>query len=504
MVQGDDLLGDGVNIAARLEGLAAAGGICLSRAVFEQVRAALPLDYRALGEKRLKNIAQPVAAYSIGTAAPIARRKLAVVIGAAMLAAALVAGGVFWWMRPAWDGSNVAAAGKPSIAVLPFDNLSGNLEETYFSDGMTEDLITDLSKVSGLMVIARNSSFAYRGKTVSIATVGRELGVRYVVEGSVRREGDRIRITAQLIDASNDAHIWAERYDREMKAIFDLQDDVRQKIVAALAVKLAPGESERLAQKPTNNIDAYDYWARGLALESRFTPEDNAEARRMFMRAIEIDPKFARAYGQVANTYANESNLGWTGLEADSLSNGLKYAERAVAMDDSQPEAHWTLAYAYSRYNMTDKARAQLEKAIALNPNYADGEAYYALMLAYDNRVDDARRHIEKAMRINPRFPGWYLTILGDIEYLSGHYEKAVANLKQALERNPNWQPARRILIAAYGELGRLDDAQWEIAEARTGGAVLTLSNAREISGYQDGPALTHLIEGLRKAGVPE
>jgi adenylate cyclase len=517
MVNGADLLGDGVNVAARLEALAPPGGVILSRAMVEQVRAALPLDYRYLGDKTLKNIGQKVAVYGIGnSSAPTERRWLIAAVACVVLA--LAAGGVVWRYSsgegpssalPAPVSAPVAAglpalpADRPSIAVLPFENLSGNAEETYFSDGMTQDLITDLSNLSGLLVIARGSSFAYRGKDVSVVQVGRELNARYLVEGSIRRAGQRVRITAQLLDTASNSHIWAERYDRELKDMFDLQDDVRQKIVAALAIKLAPGERERLMRKPTNNVAAYDAWARGLALEARFAAADIQEARRMFLRAIELDPNFARAYGKVANTYAVEVNSGWVDA-ADAVPNSVRYAEQAVALDDGLPEAHWALAYAYAWDGQLPRALAHIEKAITLNPNYADAMAYYGLLLSYDGRPGEGQASVARAMRVNPQYPHWYDAAMGNNLYMLGRYEDAAAQLKRGLERNPSWAGARRILVATYGQLGRIDDAQWEIAELETAGSALTVSRTRTSSPYRDPASLDHLLDGLRKAGVKE
>jgi TolB-like protein/class 3 adenylate cyclase len=510
MVKGADLLGDGVNVAARLEALAKPGGICLSRAIYEQVRAALPLDYQYLGEKTLKNIAQAVPVYQVGMAAvppgraPSRRMRAAVLAGAALAAigAGIGAAMLFWTPEQTAPTSLAALVAKPSIAVLPFNNMSGDPQQDYFSDGMSEDLITDLSKVSGLLVIARNSTFAYKGQPVNVAQIGRELGVRYVVEGSVRKSGGRVRITAQLIDVASGSHMWAERYDRELKDIFDLQDDVRQKIVAALAVKLSPAESERLARKQTSSVEAYDLFARGLELESRFTREDNLEARQMFLRAIELDPTFARAYGKLANTYTVEVDMGWSST-AEAMANGVIYGERAVTLEDGLPEAHWTLSRAYVIYRQLPRALAVIERAVALNPSYADGLAYYALLLNYDNRPDVALDRIQQAMLVNPQHPFWYLNILGEIDYMSGRYTEAVDHLQRSLERNPNWHPARRTLIAAYGQLDRKDDAQWEIAEMEMAGAALSLSKIRQET-FRSSTNLERMLDGLRKAGVSE
>jgi len=520
IVQDQNLLGDGVNVAARLEGIAEPGAICLSRSVYEPVRAALPLDYRPLGEKRLKNIREPVTCYALGGTArrPVPRAAL-VAAGAALV---VLLGGAAWMMMPPPSSpegtapvagnpappSVAAAEDRRSVAVLPFANQSGDAGQDYFSDGITEDLITDLSKLSGLMVIARSSTSAYRGMTVNLGQVGRELNARYVVEGSVRRAGDRLRITAQLNDSVTGHQLWGERYDRELKDMFELQDDVRQKIVAALALKLSPKESEMMAKRPTGNVEAYDAWARGLRHSTFLTRQDNLEARRMFQRAIELDPGFARAYGWMANTYGLEAEMGWVNSEEDRLAaaeNAVRHGERAVALDDSLPEARWTLARAYVIRREMERAQAELRKALELNPSYADGHAYYAMLMAYDGRAAEGMDHIQQAMRFNPQYPYWYLTPLGNLQLILGRYAEAEASFRTLLERNPNWQQGRRMLIATLGYLGKVEEAQWEIAEIQATGIDYSIAWERQQRGQQRSPAeMERVVTGLRKAGVKE
>ncbi|HET7765680.1 MAG TPA: winged helix-turn-helix domain-containing protein [Burkholderiales bacterium] len=402
-------------------------------------------------------------------------------------------------LRPTLDPA------KPVVAVLPFTNLSGDPAQDYFSDGMAEDLITDLSKVSGLFVIAGNSSFVYRNKAVNAAQIGRELGTRYIVEGSVRRSGDRVRINAELIDTSTGLQLWADRYDSELKDLFELQDDVRRKIVAALAVRLSPGEGQRFARKPTGNVEAYDLWARGREIEGHMTAKENVEARKMFLRAVAIDPQFASAYASVANTYSTEVEMGWTSTSVEeAISASLTYGHRAVALDESLPQARRSLARAYIWHRQPERALAEIEQAVLLNPNYADGHAFYALLLAYDGRARDGLSHIERAMRINPQSPFWYRHVLGVVEFTVGRYAQAAGHLKEALQRNANWQPARHMLIAAYGHLGRIDDAHWEIGETEVAGSPITLTGVRERVPYRNPADLNRLLEGLRKAGVAE
>jgi adenylate cyclase len=515
MVQGGDLLGDGVNVAARLEGLADPGGICISQTVYDQVSGKLTAAFDDLGNQTVKNMPRPIRAYRLRSAdsshlaAPPQQvrrpRRMIAIVAVTLAFAALAAGSSAWLLRsPATppQAGTPPLPERPSIAVLAFTNMSDDPRQDYLSDGIAEDLITDLSKISSVFVIARNSSFTYKGKPVNIAQVGRELGVRYVIEGSVRRAGDRMRITAQLIDAVSGHHLWAERYDRDFKEIFELQDEVRQKIVAALAVKLTPVEQQRLARKPTNNPLAYDLWAQGMRYQSHFTREDMPEARRFFERAIELDPNFARAYGQIANTYTIEVELGWVPPSAGSLARALESAQRAATLDDELPEVQWVLSRTYIWLRQYDRALAAIERAVKLDPNFADGRAFYGQVLTYGGRAEEALANIEQAMRTNPHYPFWYLTMLGHAQFMTKHYEAAVAAYKMAMDRNPTWAQSRVYLAATYGMLGQIDDAQWQVAELRTLGYNLRLSEMPYLSFYKDEAYRNLMIEGLRKAGI--
>ena len=320
IVEGDRIYGDGVNIAARVEGLCEGGCICLSGSAFEQIENKLPLVYESLGEHTVKNISKPVNVYkanieTLPAVSPVERKALEL-------------------------------PDKPSVAVLPFANVSGDPEQEYFSDGMAEDLITDLSKISSLFVISRNSSFTYKGKNVQVQQVGEELGVRYVLEGSVRKAGNRVRITAQLVDTKTGYHLWAERYDRNLDDIFELQDEVTQKIVAALKVELTQGEQENLERTPTDNLEAYDYFLRGESFLWSTTKETTAQARQMFKRAVELDPEFALAYAHLGMTYWLDWGLLWSN-DPDNLEQGFNLAQRALALDDGLSRGHIVLGISY-------------------------------------------------------------------------------------------------------------------------------------------------------------
>ncbi|MGH8008053.1 MAG: adenylate/guanylate cyclase domain-containing protein, partial [Candidatus Binatia bacterium] len=443
VVEGERIYGDGVNIAARLEGLAEAGGICISGTVYDQVENKLALDYEYIGEQAVKNIARPVRVYRVqsapgGAASPVSQDKAPV----------------------------LTLPDKPSIAVLPFANLSGDAEQEYFSDGITEDLITDLSKLSGLFVIARYSVFAYKGKATQVGQIGTELGVRYVLEGSVRKAGNRVRITAQLIDATNSYHLWAERYDRELQDIFAVQDDVTQQIVAALKVTLTQGEQKRLGRTPTDNLEAYDCYLRGLECYAHRTHEAVMQARQMFEKVLVLDPAFAAASVWLSRTYLTEWIFQWS-QDPQTLEQVLRLAQKAVALDDSLPAAHETLSLAYVGKKQHAQALAEAEKAVALDPNDASARVTLGEILSLAGRPEEALQLIDQAMRLNPHYPPSYLFALGQALYLTGQHEEAVHAFKRVLTRNPDYLTACVLLASVSSELGREEEARLAVAAVR-------------------------------------
>ncbi|HJO68250.1 MAG TPA: adenylate/guanylate cyclase domain-containing protein, partial [Rhodospirillales bacterium] len=347
IVEGEDIYGDGVNVAARLEGLAEPGGICISRAARDQVRDKLTLDLEDLGEQTVKNIARPVRAFNVRLEAPPS--------------------------NPATDAEAPALPDRPSIAVLPFDNMSGDPEQEYFSDGIAEDIITDLSKVSGLFVIARNSSFAYKGKSPNVQEVCQDLGVRTVLEGSVRKAGNRVRVTAQLIDGESGGHLWAERFDRDLEDIFAVQDEVTQEIVSALRVQLSADEKARLGRGGTDNLEAHDLCLKARERAQRFTAGSNDEARKMLERAVELDPDFATAHAELALVNARAYVNQWATASGQALKDCAACAERAVACDDLDPRAHFAAGMGHMWAREHELAKAEAERAIELDPNSAEG-----------------------------------------------------------------------------------------------------------------------------------
>ncbi len=510
MVEGEQIYGDGVNIAARLESLAEAGGICISGTVYDQVENKLVFKYEDLGEQTVKNIARPVRVYRVAMEPPASPTRESVLRQASpeqsrraqheRLSSSV-------GVRGQWKGQAEAAPlvpplpDKPSIAVLPFVNMSGDPEQEYFSDGMTEDLITDLAKLSDLFVIARNSSFYYKGKAVKVEEVSRELGVQYVLEGSVRKADNQVRVTAQLVDATTSYHLWAEHYDRALQDIFALQDDIRQKIVTALKVKLLPEEQERLKHFPTNNLEAYDYGLCGEAYYYCFTKEANAQARQMFEKAIELDPQNAAAYAALGIAYYTDWAFSWS-ESPQTIEQAFALAQRAVALNDSLPMAHQLLGWAYLYRKQYEQAIAEEERALALAPNAISGYIGLGFVLICVGRLDEAIALAKRAVRLDPHYAGRYAFDLGHAYYLLRRYEEAVAALQKTLTWNPNFLPAHGLLAAIYSELGREEEARAEIAATLRINPSNSLEGRRQRISYKDPAVAERLLTALHKAGL--
>jgi adenylate cyclase len=477
IVEGERIYGDGVNLAARIEGLAEGSGISISGTVYDSIENKLDLNYKFQGEHIVKNIKKPVRVYRV-------RKKSSITVSG--------------------DDREYKLPDKPSIAVLPFVNISGDPEQEYFSDGITEDLITDLSKVSGLFVIARNSVFTFKGMAVKVKELGKKLGVRYVLEGSVRKAGNRIRITAQLVDASTEGHLWAERYDRDLIDIFSLQDEVTQKIVAALTVKLTEDEQERLFQKDTNNLEAYNYNLRGLESIYRWTKESMAEARQMLEKAINIDPEYSSAYSNLGKCHWADWANGWS-QDPQSLEQAFKLSQRAITLDDSLTSAHVVLSDAYLWKKLHDQAIAVIERAVKLNPNCADAIEQQGEILIWAGRPQAGMELVRKAMRLNPIYPVWYLWNLGHAYFLVDQHEEAIEIFKRALIVNPDFLPVHFILVLIYTKKGCREAAKVEVAEIhRLSSKTLSLKAICQRLPYKDQAVSERIIEGLRKTGLPE
>jgi adenylate cyclase len=460
IVQGGDIHGDGVNIAARLEGLAEPGGICLSGDAYRQARGKVEAAFEDLGEQALKNVAEPVRVYRIGGDGS----------GAADAVPA---------RKP------LALPDKPSIAVLPFANMSSDREQDYFSDGITEDIITELSRFRELFVIARNSSFSYKGKAVKAQDIATDLGVRYVLEGSVRAAGDRIRITAQLVDGETGHHIWSERYDRDMPDLFALQDEVAHKVAGTVAGRLRLTAEDRAERKPIESLEALD------------------RARQAYEKAIELDPASTKAYIGLARSYIIDGFNHWGDSDGCSLDKAREYAAKAVSLDNTDSRAQLILGSALVQRGEYEEAKVHLERSLALNPNDADAFAMMGYYLEGIGEPDGAVDCYRTAMRLNPYYPAWYLWKLGDVYFGAGQYEEALIPLKEALSRGPKLKRPRLTLAAAYAQLDRLEEAQREVGLLLADHPDASIEQERQ-SKFASDVARDHWIGALRKAGLPE
>jgi len=524
MVRDGDLFGDGVNVAARLEGLAEAGGVCISGSVFEQIKHKLSLGFEDMGQQEVKNIAEPVSAYRLvpgqASAAATAAAKpsdgkrwqiptIAVVL--AVLVA--IVGGALWWqpwtpdVEPAsLEKMVLSLPDKPSIAVLPFDNVSGDSEQAYFADGMTDDLTTGLSKLSGLFVISRSSTFTYKGKPVKVRQVAEELGVRYVLEGSVRRVGDQVRINAQLIDALSGYHVWAEKYDGSLADVFALQDRVTANIINALAVTLTPEEREDVASFGTTNIAAHDAFLQGQSFYLRDTPEDNAKAEAYFKRAVELDPEFARASTALAKVYLKAYWKDWE----DALQLHWRDAYRLMFQNLERvagkriPGVHIVRARLAIKKRQLDVAVMEAKRALELSPNDVEALETLSEALIFTGKPDEGRKLAEQAMRLNPTLPARALYLVGLSHFAEGNFQEAAAHIERALRHAPTVSEYAGVLAAAYGNLG---------LEEKAVGAYETFSKAWTIKRptveqaifyfpFSDARILESLADGFELAGA--
>ena len=521
--EGERLFGDGVNIAARLQTLAEPGGICLSAAMYEQVHTKLALDCEDLGEQTLKNISNPVHAYRLRTpdAASPARRgrtsrssrtrtiALVVVFGIAL------AGIGVWVTWPRLLGIAFDAAGivpdkhptlpdKPSIAVLPFTNMSGDAEQEYFADGITEELTTDLAQSSGLFVIARNSAFTYKGRAAKIEDVGRELGVRYVLEGSVRRAGDRVRITAQLIEASNGFHVWSEQYDRSLDDVLAVQSEIAEQVFVATGAPIMGAELERIRHKATDSFTAYDAYTKGLSLYGRFRVRDMAEARRWFERAVELDPGYAAAVSQLGMTYTFPYTELWN-LDESELSRDDAYQKRAMELDPNLWLPCFGEAIIEFTYPRPEQAERLLDRAIALGPNEWRPRLVSAVVHAMNGKPLRATESLQQALRLNPHTSAdsQYMNTMSIVYDIIGRHDEAVRIAEQVRAENPDSIVSRLLLAAHYQTIDRHEEAHALIQEALQVNPVLTADALRRHKLVGTRPDLDQYLATLRAAGLP-
>jgi TolB-like protein/tetratricopeptide (TPR) repeat protein len=481
LVEEHDIFGDGVNVAARLEALAEPGGICVSRVVRDQVRDKLDFAFEDMGEQQVKNIARPVRVYRVGSAATPE--------------------------QPAVPATALPLPDKPSIAVMPFANMSGDPEQEYFADGMVEEIITALSRIRSLFVIARNSTFTYKGQAVDVKQVGRELGVHYALEGSVRKAGNRVRITAQLIDASSGAHLWADRFDGSLDDVFDLQDQVTASVVGAIAPKLEQAEIERAKHKPTHSLGAYDYYLRGIASLHRRTREGNDEALQLFNRAVELDPGFPSAYGMAAYCYVWRKTNGWMTDPVQETSEASRLALRAVELGSDDAIALFRAGYALGYVvGDLDRGAALIDRALALNPNLAAGWYASGRIRGYLGEPDLAIEHLERAMRLSPldMQTARLQSATAFAHFLAGRYDDASSWAQRALQVRPSYPSAIRLAAASSALAGRPEEARQAVERLRQVDPALRVSNLKNRLPLRRPDDLTRYQEGLRMAGLPE
>ena len=475
IVKEDQIYGDGVNIAARIEGLAEGGGICITINVYDQIKNKLALEYDYLGEHRVKNIKDPVRVYRVRMGSDAKTPSI---------------------------NTEANLPGKPSIAVLPFVNMSDDPKQGFFSDGITEEIITGLSKIPQLSVVARNSTFIYKDKPVNAQQLGRELGVQYLLEGSVQKAGDRVRISAQLIDTKTGHHLWAERYDHNLKDIFALQDDITLKIMTALQVKLTHGEQARTYMRGTQNLEAYEKILEGFEYYFHFNKDGNIMARRIAEEVIVIDPDYSKGYVLLAFTLLRNVMFGWSKSPEESISRAKELAEKALAMDNASATAHALLSNIYLVKGHYDQAIAELEKALTLNPYRADNVGLLGIVLSYAGETKKAISMFKKAMTLNPIPPDWYYHQLATSYAATGQFEKAISNYKKSLGRNLDNIPAHAGLAAIYGATAQQDNAQEEAQEVLRLDPNFSCKHWKKTLPKGDSESTQRLVAGIHKGGL--
>jgi adenylate cyclase len=483
IIDDDDILGDGVNLAARLEGLSEPEGVCISDVVYQNVVGKLDLTFNDLGEQALKNMARKVRAWSwtdspnrgAGTSEPMS--------------------------------ATLPLPDKPSIAVLPFTNMSGDANQEYFSDGITEDIITELSRSRNLFVIARNSSFQYKGQSPRVQEIGRELGVQYVVEGSVRKAGNRIRITVQVVEAESGNHIWAERYDRDLDDIFSLQDEMTQTIVGAVEPELSAAERERAVRKPPESLDAWETYQRGLWHLLNFTKDDNAKAQIQLRRAQSLDPRFATAYAYEAYSHYLDVMLGFAQAPEDSLEVALEAAKKALALDDKDPVAYFAAGRVYMMLGKHDASVAELQAAVGLNPSFALAHHGLGCALMLSDRLQEAADELDKAIRLSPRDPVlWGMMCFHSLNCILMHDYQAAVGWAERVIHEPRsagggyWPYA--VLSSALGNLGKIKEARSALDEALLRKPDLSLAYLEKTLPTKGRGSLAPYLDGLRKVGL--
>jgi adenylate cyclase len=479
IVDGGDIHGDGVNVAARLEALAEPGGICISGDVYRQAKGKIEVRFEDMGAQNLKNVAEPFRVYRIAGD------------GSAMAA-------------PSATTDAPSLIDKPSIAVHPFTNMSSDPEQNYFADGITEDIITDLSKISSLFVIARNSSFVYKGGPVNIPTIAKELGVRFVLEGSVRRGGNRVRINAQLIDAETGGHLWADRYDRDLTDIFAVQDEVTANIVQALAITLGGDERRRIGKKGTENFAAYECVLRGREIFLNLQNSDPELGKIEFNQAIELDPNFGLPHAYLAQMHIVDIVNSWGDDPQKSLMMADKFAKRGAELAPDDAHAHIALGSVKLFYRLHEEAIAEAERAVQLNPNYAHGLFELGWYLQYAGRAAESLDYFDRAVQLDPHHSDQFLHFIAQAYFQLGRYDEAAELLRQRITRSPHSDSSRMMMAACYGHLGQFDDAHTIWSELIDINPDFSLDQRRVYQPYKNPEDFEKIAAGLNKASLLE
>ena len=508
IVESDNLLGDGVNVAARLEALAPTNGICVAANVMEQVRGKIESSFGYAGKHRLKNIEHPLEVWCWPENEAAVLKRTAVRRSITLVPLLVIAVAAMAWLAYTYLFSNSTSPSQPGtarIAVLPFTNISQDKEQEYFVDGITSDLITDLSKISALFVISRNSAFAYKGRSANTTKVAQELGVRYLLEGSVRSAGERVRVNARLIDSQSDGQIWAERFDRKMGDIFALQDEITNKIVAALELRLTRKDKAQVEKpKERTTAEAYDLYLRGFRELRQFSIESTRSARVYFLKSLALDPNYARAHSAVAFTYVSSSIFFSSGNSEEATLQALSYGTRSLQLDPSLPQSHFSVAVAYLRRGQHQKALMAARASVIHDPNYSDGYAILASILGYEGNGDEAESSIRRAMLLNPRYSAAYIDILGRAQFAKGDNKAAIENFQKCIERDSSALTCRLFLAAALSLIGRQEDAEWQAQEILGQQPKFRLSTNSVTPQFRRPKDRDRILSLLRKVGLPE